>query len=37
MHVSRVQKHDQLIQRFVTGALLALAATLISAAVVLYV
>jgi hypothetical protein len=37
MHVSGVQKHDQLIQRVLTGALLTLAATLVCAALVLYV
>lgn len=35
MHGSSV--HDQLIQRLVTGALLTLAATLVCAALVLYV
>ena len=37
MNVSGVRKTDQLIQRVVTGALLALAATLVCAALVLYV
>ncbi len=37
MHIPRVQNTDQLIQRLITGALLALAATLTCAALVLYV
>lgn len=37
MHVTPVQKHDRLIQRLLTGALLTLAAALVSAALVLYV
>lgn len=37
MRVSGVQKHDQWIQRVLTLALLTLAATLVCAALVLYV
>lgn len=37
MHVASVQKTDRLIQRGVTVALLTLAATLVGAALVLYV
>jgi hypothetical protein len=37
MLAPRVEKHDQLIQRLLTGGLLALAATLVSVALVLYV
>ena len=37
MHTSAVEKTDQLIQRAVTLALLTLAATLVCAALVLYV
>ena len=37
MHVSGVQKLDQWIQRVLTGTLLTLAATLVCAALVLYV
>jgi|GEM_PF-6818476 hypothetical protein len=37
MHVSDVQKKDQLIQRVLTATLLAIAASLVCAAVVLYV
>ena len=37
MEAQSVQKHDRLIQRLVTGALLALAAGLVSAGLALYV
>lgn len=37
MHAPGVQNHDRLIQRLVTGALLALAAGLLSAGLALYV
>lgn len=37
MHVSQVQKHDRLIQRGVTVTLLTLAASLVCAALILYV
>lgn len=37
MHASVVEKHDQLIQRGVTVTLLTLAASLVCAALVLYV
>lgn len=36
MHVNDVQKRDLLIQRFVTATLLAVAASLVGAALVLY-
>jgi hypothetical protein len=37
MQAPRAEKQDQLIQRLLTGGLLALAATLVSVALVLYV
>jgi hypothetical protein len=37
MHVHAVEKKDQLIQRLLTAGLLTLAATLVGAALVLYV